>query len=200
MPVDKTIGDNVTIASVNKYGSIKFRVTSKLGNTWLDNIVNLVEEAANSKAKIERIADRISLFFVPSIFLIAIITFVCWMIFDGSISNAVSSSISVLVIACPCSLGLATPTSIMVGMSVSATNNILFKDAESLENLGKVKTIIFDKTGTITKGTPVVEKVTSCGNLSHVFTDFKSGNEIIVIFLSIFFFLLKIQKNDIKKT
>ena len=167
MPVDKTIGENVTIASVNKYGSIKFRVTSKLGNTWLDNIVNLVEEAANSKAKIERIADRISLFFVPSIILIAIITFVCWMIFDGSISNAVSSSISVLVIACPCSLGLATPTSIMVGMSVSATNNILFKDAESLENLGKVKTIIFDKTGTITKGTPVVEKVTSCGNLSQ---------------------------------
>ena len=166
MPVDKTIGDNVTIASINKYGSIKFRVTSKLGNTWLDNIVSLVEDAANSKAKIERIADRISLYFVPSIILIALITFICWLLFEGNLSDAVASAISVLVIACPCSLGLATPTSIMVGMSVSATNNILFKDAESLENLGKVKTIIFDKTGTITKGTPVVEKVTSYGNLS----------------------------------
>ena len=166
MPVDKTIGDNVTIASINKYGSIKFRVTSKLGNTWLDNIVSLVEDAANSKAKIERIADRISLYFVPSIILIALITFICWLLFEGNLSNAVASAISVLVIACPCSLGLATPTSIMVGMSVSATNNILFKDAESLENLGKVKTIIFDKTGTITKGTPVVEKVATYGNLS----------------------------------
>ncbi len=167
MPIDKTIGDTVTIASVNKYGSIKFRVTSKLGNTWLDNIVNLVEEAANSKAKIERIADKISLFFVPSIILIALITFIAWLVIDKDLTNAISSAISVLVIACPCSLGLATPTSIMVGMSVSATNNILFKDAESLENLGKVKTIIFDKTGTITKGTPVVEKVTTCGNLTQ---------------------------------
>ena len=165
MPVDKTIGDTVTIASVNKYGSIKFQVTSKLGNTWLDNIVNLVEEAANSKAKIERVADRISLYFVPSIILIALITFVMWLVINKDFSNAISSAISVLVIACPCSLGLATPTSIVVGMSVSATNNILFKDAESLENLGKVDTIIFDKTGTITKGEPIVESIKSYGIL-----------------------------------
>ena len=177
MPVDKTIGDTVTIASVNKYGSIKFQVTSKLGNTWLDNIVNLVEEAANSKAKIERVADRISLYFVPSIILIALITFVMWLVINKDFSNAISSAISVLVIACPCSLGLATPTSIVVGMSVSATNNILFKDAESLENLGKVDTIIFDKTGTITKGEPIVESIKSYGILSN--------NELLQIVASI---------------
>ncbi len=166
IPVLKNKADTVTIASINKFGSIKVRVTNEIGNTWLDNVVKLVEDAANSKSKIERIADKISLYFVPSIILISIITFIAWFILSNDLSKAISSSISVLVIACPCSLGLATPTSIMVGMGLSAQNNILFKNADSLENLGKIKTLILDKTGTITKGNVKVEEVKSFSKLS----------------------------------
>ena len=166
LPVEKHQGDDVTIASINKFGTIKVKVTSVLGNTWLDNVVKLVEDAANSKSKIERIADKISLYFVPSIILISIITFILWMIFTNDLSEAISSSISVLVIACPCSLGLATPTSIMVGMGLSAQNNILFKNAESLENLGKINTLILDKTGTVTKGNIKVKDIESYSDLT----------------------------------
>lgn len=159
LPVEKKAGDYVIGATINKSGSIKYRATRVGKDTMLQQIITLIQNAQNSKAHIQNLADSISKYFVPGIIIISIVTFVLWItIAPASIrlSYALISFVSVLIIACPCSLGLATPTAIIVGTGLGAENGILIKNAESLEMTHKVQTIIFDKTGTITKGSPEV--------------------------------------------
>lgn len=150
--VKKTVGDKVIAGSINFDGYIKYRVTEVGKDTVLSKIIKMVEEASNSKAPISRIADKVAMYFVPTVIGIAIITFLIWMLKGSDIATSMNFAISVLVISCPCALGLATPVSIMVGMGRGAKEGVIIKSAVSLENFGKVNTICFDKTGTITKG------------------------------------------------
>lgn len=159
IPVDKVVDDKVFSGTILKSGYLKCRVTDVLSDTVLSKIVSFVSSASASKAPIARIADKVSGFFVPVVIAIALITLAVWMIFSGDVSFALTRAISVLVISCPCALGLATPVAIMVGSGVGAKSGILFKTAEALENLGKVTTVALDKTGTVTKGNPVVKDV-----------------------------------------
>ena len=159
IPVDKAADDKVFSGTILKSGYLKCRVTDVLSDTVLSKIVSFVSSASASKAPIARIADKVSGFFVPVVIAIALITLAVWMIFSGDVSFALTRAISVLVISCPCALGLATPVAIMVGSGVGAKRGILFKTAEALENLGKVTTVALDKTGTVTKGNPVVKDV-----------------------------------------
>jgi len=163
MPVEKKVGDQVIGATINKFGSFKFKATKVGSQTVLAQIIKLVEEAQGSKAPIQKLADRVSAYFVPIIILIALGTFVFWFKFAG-LNTALLLAIAVLVIACPCALGLATPTAIMVGTGIGAEKGILVKDATSLEIAHKIKTIILDKTGTLTKGEPAVTDVTEIPN------------------------------------
>ena len=156
MPVKKQPGDEVIGATINQTGSFKFKATRVGTDTVLAQIVRLVQDAQGSKAPIQRLADRITGWFVPAVIAIAIATFVLWFIFMGNVSLALITTVGVLIIACPCALGLATPTSIMVGTGKGAENGILIKDAESLELAHKIQTIALDKTGTITQGKPTV--------------------------------------------
>ena len=148
----KQIGDTVLTGSIVGDSSFTFRVTKIKGETIIDEVIRLVDEASSSKAPVERMADRISRFFVPTIILFATLVFTMWLILSGDFETALTVGISVLVIACPCSLGLATPTSIMVAMGKGAEYGILFKNATSLELLNKVKVVAFDKTKTLTTG------------------------------------------------
>lgn len=159
MPVDKTTGDPVYAASINKNGLIKFKATKVGSDTALARIIALVEQAQGTKAPIARMADIVSGYFVPAVFVIAAVTFVAWLIAGKDFVFAMTRAISVLVIACPCALGLATPTAIMVGTGQGAKYGILFKGGEALEQAHKIDTIIFDKTGTITQGAPVVTDI-----------------------------------------
>lgn len=152
VPIDKQIGDLVIGATINKQGSFQFRATKIGEKTMLAEIIKTVEEASNSKAPIQSLADKISSIFVPVVLIIALLSFGIWLIIGQSLSMAILSMVGVLVIACPCALGLATPTAIIVGMGKGATEGILIKSAESLQKLSKVDTIVMDKTGTITKG------------------------------------------------
>ncbi|WP_340063702.1 heavy metal translocating P-type ATPase [Ascidiimonas aurantiaca] len=156
--VEKQEGDKVYTGTVNQKGSFTFRAQKVGSETLLSQIIQMVREAQGSKAPVQKLADKISGVFVPIILVIAIITFIIWMIFGGTdaFTHALLTSITVLVIACPCALGLATPTAIMVGIGKGAENNILIKDAESLERAHQVNAVVLDKTGTITKGTPKV--------------------------------------------
>ena len=156
MPVKKQPGDGVIGATINQSGSFKFKATRVGMDTVLAQIVRLVQDAQGSKAPIQRLADKITGWFVPAVIAIAIATFVLWFIFMGNVSLALITTVGVLIIACPCALGLATPTSIMVGTGKGAENGILIKDAESLELAHKIQTIALDKTGTITQGKPTV--------------------------------------------
>jgi len=167
LPVDKKIGDQVVGSTINKQGNFQFRAT-KIGNdTLLSQIVKFVEEAQGSKAPIQALADKISAVFVPIVLLIAVLSFVLWFLVGSSLSLALVSFVGVLVIACPCALGLATPTAIIVGVGKGAENGILIKNAESLEKLSKVEVVVMDKTGTITKGKPEVTDIISVsGNYS----------------------------------
>lgn len=159
IPVDKEIGQNVTSGTILKSGFLRC-VAKKVGeDTTLAQIIKMVDDASSSKAPIAKIADKVSGVFVPAVIGIAIVTFIAWIIFGSTVSHALERAVSVLVISCPCALGLATPVAIMVGNGVSARNGILFKTAESLEITGKSKIIAFDKTGTITTGKPVVTDV-----------------------------------------
>jgi Cu2+-exporting ATPase/Cu+-exporting ATPase len=166
IPVDKNVGDIVIGATINKQGSFRFIATKVGKDTMLSQIIKMVEEAQGSKAPIEALVDKVSSIFVPSVLLIAVISFLVW-IFVGipilgqseAISYGLLSFVGVLIIACPCALGLATPTAIIVGVGIGAKNGILIKNAESLELLSKVDTIVLDKTGTITKGKPEVTDV-----------------------------------------
>ena len=162
IPVNKTVGDSVISGTINRNGILKVEAIKVGENTTLSQIIKLVEEASNSKAQISKIVDKISSIFVPSVIIISIITFVIWLVCGQSLEFALTSAISVLVISCPCALGLATPVAIMVGTGKGAENGILIKDAECLELLHNVDTVVLDKTGTITNGTPkVVDIITS---------------------------------------
>ncbi|WP_242273124.1 heavy metal translocating P-type ATPase [Bacillus cereus group sp. BfR-BA-01538] len=161
IPVDKSIGDVVIGSTINKNGFLKVKATKVGRDTALAQIIKVVEEAQGSKAPIQRVADQISGIFVPVVVVIAIITFAVWMIFvtPGDFSGALEKMIAVLVIACPCALGLATPTSIMAGSGRSAEYGILFKGGEHLEATHRLDTVILDKTGTVTNGKPVLTDV-----------------------------------------
>ena len=159
IPVEKNVGDEVISGTINENGFIKMKAT-KVGNeTTLSKIVKLVEDASVSKAPIENLADKIAYYFVPIVIIIAIVTLFGWMIVGKDISTAFNFAISVLVISCPCALGLATPVAIMVGTGKGAENGILFKTADAIQTLGEVKYIVFDKTGTITNGKPKVTDI-----------------------------------------
>lgn len=159
IPVDKTVGGQVIGATINKSGSFVMKATKVGSGTMLSQIIKLVQEAQGSKAPIQRMADRVSEIFVPAVLVLSILTFIGWVLLTGNYINGLVSMIAVLVIACPCAMGLATPTAIMVGTGKGAEHGILIKDAESLEVANKVRTVIFDKTGTLTNGTPEVTDI-----------------------------------------
>ena len=169
LPVDKNVGDSVVGATINKFGAFKFAATKVGKDTALAQIVRIVEEAQGSKAPIQRFADVVSGYFVPAVVVIAILTFVAWyFIFDqGNFTRALVNFTAVMVIACPCALGLATPTSIMVGTGKGAESGILIKGAEHLENAHRLTTIVLDKTGTITKGEPEATDVIAMAGFSE---------------------------------
>ena len=159
IPVEKTAGDTVNAATVNRTGSFTFRATRVGADTSLAKIIQLVEDANTTKAPIARMADKVAGVFVPAVFVISAVTFVAWMALTGSASEALTSAVAVLVISCPCALGLATPVAIMVGTGKGAEMGILFKSAEALENLRNVGTVVLDKTGTVTRGKPAVTDI-----------------------------------------
>lgn len=161
IPVDKKPGDEVIGSTINLTGFLKFRATRVGKDTFLSQIIRLVEEAQASKAPIQRLADKVASYFVPAVILIALVTFTVWLIWGPkpSITFALVNFVSVLIIACPCALGLATPTAIIVGTGRGAENGILIKDAQSLELAHRLNIIVFDKTGTLTRGEPEVSEI-----------------------------------------
>ena len=159
IPVEKAAGDTVNAATVNRTGSFTFRATRVGADTSLAKIIQLVEDANATKAPIARMADKVAGVFVPVVFAISAVTFAVWMALTGSINEALTSAVAVLVISCPCALGLATPVAIMVGTGKGAEMGILFKSAEALENLRNVGIVVLDKTGTVTRGKPAVTDI-----------------------------------------
>ena len=169
LPVTKAPGDTVIGATVNQTGAFRFRATSVGSDTMLAQIVRLVEQAQGSKAPIQRLADLVASYFVPAVIFVAIATFVVWFDFGPSpaLTFALVSAVAVLVIACPCALGLATPLSIMVGTGKGAQSGVLIRSAEALETAHKLGAIVLDKTGTITRGEPVLTDVAALGELAE---------------------------------
>jgi len=166
IPVEKKAGDMVIGGTINKHGSFKFRATKVGVDTVLSQIIKLVEDAQSSKAPIQRLADKVSGVFVPAVIFIALASFFVWIAVGQSFIFSLSIFIAVLIIACPCALGLATPTAIIVGTGKAAENGILIKNAEALENARRLTTIVFDKTGTLTKGEPSVTDIVAVGSMS----------------------------------
>lgn len=177
VPVKKQPGDEVIGATINKTGSFKFRATRVGSDTVLAQIVQLVQQAQGSKAPIQRLADQVTGWFVPAVIAIALLTFIIWFNFTGNVTLALITTVGVLIIACPCALGLATPTSVMVGTGKGAENGILIKGAESLELAHKIQTIVLDKTGTITQGKPTVTDFVTVNGTAN-------GNEIRLVQLA----------------
>lgn len=177
VPVKKQRGDEVIGATINKTGSFKFRTTRVGKDTFLAQIVKLVQQAQGSKAPIQRLADRVTGWFVPVVIAIAIATFIIWYNIMGNVTMALITTVGVLIIACPCALGLATPTSIMVGTGKGAENGILIKGADSLELAHKLQTIVLDKTGTITQGKPTVTDFVTVNGTAN-------GNELKLLRLA----------------
>lgn len=167
IPVDKTVGDNVSAATINQTGFITCKATRVGEDTTLSQIIKMVSDAAATKAPIAKIADKVSGIFVPTVITISIITMIVWLLLGQDFAYALARGISVLVISCPCALGLATPVAIMVGNGVGAKNGILFKTAVSLEQAGKTQIVALDKTGTITKGEPQVTDIISADGVSE---------------------------------
>lgn len=169
LPVEKKKGDIVVGSTINKLGTFTYRATRIGADTMLAQIVKLVEEAQGSKAPIQRLADVVSSYFVPIVMMLAFLTFGLWYIFgpQPTFLFAMLNTVAVLIIACPCAMGLATPTAIMVGTGKGAQNGILIRDAQSLETANKINTVVFDKTGTLTKGKPEVTDIISVANLSE---------------------------------
>ncbi|MSP13948.1 MAG: copper-translocating P-type ATPase [Chloroflexi bacterium] len=166
MPVDKSIGDTVVGATINRTGIFKFQATKVGKQTVLAQIIRLVEEAQGSKAPIQRLADKVTSYFVPAVITLAVTTFVIWYVFgpQPTFTFALANFVAVLIIACPCALGLATPTAIMVGTGKGAEHGVLFRSAEALEMAHRIQVVILDKTGTLTQGKPVVTDVIASGN------------------------------------
>lgn len=167
LPVDKAVGDRVSAATLNQNGALLCRATRVGRDTTLQQIIDMVENAVATKAPIAQIADRVSGVFVPVVITLAVITGIVWLIAGADIGKALSYAISVLVISCPCSLGLATPVAIMVGNGVGAGQGILFKNATALERAGKVNFVVLDKTGTVTEGRPQVTDICPAGESSQ---------------------------------
>lgn len=176
MPVEKQVGDKVIGATLNKQGTFKFKVTATNENSTLSKIIALVEEAGSSKAPMASLADKVASVFVPTVMVIATIAFIVWLLVSKDFSFALSIGIAVLVISCPCALGLATPVAIMVGTGKAAENGILVHNATGLENAHKISHIVLDKTGTITEGKPRVSELVS---------DSLSKNELLRIVASL---------------
>ena len=166
LPVEKKAGDLCIGATINKFGTFKFEATKIGKDTVLSQIVKMVEDAQGSKAPIQKIADKVAGVFVPTVIGIAVLTFIIWFFATGDLTKAIVSAVAVLVIACPCALGLATPTAIMVGTGKGAENGILIKGGEHLETAYKISAVVLDKTGTITKGQPEVTDIIPLGNLN----------------------------------
>ncbi|MBD0387052.1 MAG: copper-translocating P-type ATPase [Nostoc sp. C3-bin3] len=177
LPVKKQPGDEVIGATINGAGAFQFRVTRVGNDTFLAQIVKLVQQAQGSKAPIQRLADQVTGWFVPAVIAIAIATFVIWFNFTGNLTLATMTTVGVLIIACPCALGLATPTSVMVGTGKGAENGILIKGADSLELAHKIQTIVLDKTGTLTQGKPTVTDFVTVNGTAN-------GNEIKLLQLA----------------
>ena len=167
VPIDKQAGDKVSAATINKTGFIKCRAEKVGEDTTLAQIIRMVSESAGSKAPIARIADKVSGVFVPAVLVIAAIVFAIWMFIGAPIGDSLTRAIAVLVVSCPCALGLATPVAIMVGNGVAAKNGILFKTSSSLEQTGKAEIIVLDKTGTITSGIPKVTDIVTANGVSE---------------------------------
>lgn len=167
IPAEKSVGDNVITASVNKNGSFKMRAERVGDNTALAQMIRLVENAADTKAPIARIADKVSAVFVPTVIGIAIVTLIIWLLVGSGFEFALSCAVSVLVISCPCALGLATPVAVTVGTGKAAQMGILIKSAEALEHLHNAEVIVLDKTGTVTTGTPEAEDIIVFGDISE---------------------------------
>lgn len=165
LPVEKKAGDQVIGATINKFGTFKFEAAKIGKDTALSQIIKMVEEAQGSKAPIQKIADQVSGIFVPVVIGIAVVTFLIWYFAVGELTDAIVSAVSVLVIACPCALGLATPTAIMVGTGKGAENGILIKGGEHLERAYRLNSVVLDKTGTITKGKPEVTDIISVNGM-----------------------------------
>ncbi|MEH1839817.1 MAG: heavy metal translocating P-type ATPase [Nostoc sp.] len=177
LPVKKQPGDEVIGATINGAGAFQFRVTRVGNDTFLAQIVKLVQQAQGSKAPIQRLADQVTGWFVPAVIAVAIATFVIWFNFTGNLTLATMTTVGVLIIACPCALGLATPTSVMVGTGKGAENGILIKGADSLELAHKIQTIVLDKTGTLTQGKPTVTDFVTVNGTAN-------GNEIQLLQLA----------------
>ena len=167
IPVDKAVGDDVSAATINQSGFIRCEATRVGVDTTLSQIIKMVSDAAATKAPMAKIADKVSGVFVPVVISIAVVTFIVWLLIGKEFSFALARGISVLVISCPCALGLATPVAIMVGNGVGAKNGILFKTAAILENAGKIEIVALDKTGTITEGEPKVTDVIPAENITE---------------------------------
>ncbi len=172
IPVEKAIDDEVIGGTMNKSGWLKFRATKVGKDTALAQIVRLVEEAQGSKAPVQRLADRVAAYFVPVVLAIGVIAFVAWYLSGSGLIFALTAFVAVVIIACPCALGLATPTAVMVGTGLGAENGILIKDAETLEKACRVDTLVFDKTGTLTRGKPEVTDIIPLSNP-------RSGDDIL---------------------
>ena len=166
MPVSKGPGDEVIGATINKAGLIRMEATKVGKNTTLAQIVRMVQEAQGSKAPIQKLADQISAYFVPAVVAIALLTFAGWLLAGADWVGAMINAVAVLVIACPCALGLATPTAIMVGTTKGAENGVLFKNSETMQRAGRVDVVVLDKTGTITLGQPAVTDIVPLGELT----------------------------------
>jgi P-type Cu+ transporter len=160
LPVEKTVGDKVTGGTVNGTGSFVMRAERVGSDTLLGQIVNMVAEAQRSRAPIQGLADKVAGIFVPAVLAVSVLTFVVWMWLgpEPKLAHAIVNAVAVLIIACPCALGLATPMSIMVGVGRGAQEGVLVKNAEALERLEKVTTLVVDKTGTLTEGKPKLDR------------------------------------------
>jgi len=159
LPVDKTVKDSVIGATINQDGILYVKATKVGSDTFLSHIIQLVEDAQGTKVPIQKLADKITGLFVPSILVLAVLSFVNWFYFTGDLSRSIGIGVTVLVIACPCALGLATPTALMVGSGMGARRGILIRKGEAIQTMKEVKIVVFDKTGTITKGKPEVREI-----------------------------------------
>jgi P-type E1-E2 ATPase len=163
IPRDRNVGDEVYGGTTAVFGYAKIRAEKVGETTVIAGIIRMVKEASGSKAPIARAADKVAAVFVPAVLGIALITFIVWMLIGSGVGEALTHAVAVLVISCPCALGLATPVAVMVGTGVGARHGILFKNAEALELSGKIKTVCFDKTGTLTEGAPTLAETVTYG-------------------------------------